>query len=269
MTQSYQPYEAKELQPMQARSILILSLALVLIFSLSAWAMNSNAATDEEPGLIHVTGEAEVRVPPDEVILTLGMETWDHNLQIAKIQNDERVKAVLALAQAHGVEPRYIQTDHISIEPRYEDYYERQKLLGYVVRNTVVITLKDISKFDALLTDVLESGANYVHGINFRTTELRKYRDEARALAIRAAKEKAVALAGELDQEVGRPRSINEDQVGWWSWYNRWWGARGGGMMTQNVIQEVPAGGAPVDGETISPGQIMVTAKVNVSFELE
>jgi uncharacterized protein YggE len=240
--------------------------ALALIFSLSAWTENQLAPV--EPGVITVTGEAEVRVVPDEVLLTLGVETWDEDLRTAKDQNDERVKEVLAIAQSYSVEARHIQTDHISIEPRYEDNYEKEDLIGYFVRKTIVITLKDISKFDDLLTSVLEANVNYVHGIQFRTTELRKYRDEARALAIKAAQEKADALAGELGQSVGKPRTIQEEQAGWWSWYNSWWGASWGGGMSQNVIQEVNGNSSIPEG-SMAPGQITVNARVNVSFELQ
>jgi uncharacterized protein YggE len=242
--------------------------ALALIFSLSAWT--GNQLPSDEPGVITVTGEAEVRVVPDEVILTLGVETWDEDLIRAKSQNDERVKEVLAIAQTYGVESRYIQTDHISIEPRYEDNYEKDDLIGYFVRKTVVITLKDISQFDNLLTGVLDADVNYVHDIQFRTTELRKYRDEARALAIKAAQEKATALAGALDQNLGKPRAIQEEQVGWWSWYNSWWGARwGNNSMSQNVIQEAGGSSLTSDDGSIVPGQIAVKARINVSFELE
>ena len=48
---------------------------------------------------------------------------------------------------------------------------------------TFRITLKDTSKFEDVLTESLQEGANYVHGIEFRTTELRKHRDAVRALA--------------------------------------------------------------------------------------
>jgi len=216
--------------------------------------------------LITTTGEAEVLVIPDEVVLTLGVETSNQQLSLAKQENDEIVASVLAAAQAHSVAPKYLQTDHISIEPRYRDSYEQRSFIGYFVRKTVVITLKDISAFDTVLTDALEAGATYVHGIQFRTTELRKHRDAARSLAIRAAREKAVALAQELGQKIGQPHDIREDQSQWWSWYNTWWGGRASGL-TQNVIQE--GGGASVETEgTLAPGQISVTAKVTVSFEM-
>ena len=252
---------------MKTKIITVLIAALIVIFSLTAWIGRQSETS--EPGLITVTGDAEMRVVPDEVILTLGVETWDKDLSKAKRENDERVKAVLELAKNYGVESKYIQTDYISIEPHYQDSYRREDFIGYFVRKTIVITLKDINKFEDLLTSALEAGVNYVHGIQFRTTELRQHRDEARALAIKAAQEKANALAGALDQRVGKPHTIQEDQVGWWSWYNAWWGSPwSGGLATQNVIQEV-GGESFISEGGLAPGQITVNARVTVTFELE
>jgi uncharacterized protein YggE len=106
-----------------------------------------------------------------------------------------------------------------------------------------------------------------VHGIQFRSTELREHRDRARDLAIRAAKEKAVALAGALDQKVGEPIAIHEEHNGWYSGYGAWWGSHWSGGMTQNVIQNASSDGLAVEG-SIAPGQIAITARVSVSFEL-
>jgi uncharacterized protein YggE len=255
---------------MKTKLIALLSLALILILALSAWTSQQAQSSSDEPRTVTVTGDADVRVVPDEVVLTLGVETWDKNLGQAKQQNDRRVKAVLELARQAGIESRHIQTDLISIEPRYEDGYSHEDLIGYFVRKTIVITLNDISKFEDLLTSVLEADVNYVHGIQFRTTELRQHRDEARALAIQAAREKAEALAGELGQTVGQPRTIQENQTGWWSGYGyAWWGGRWGGGVAQNVIQEVGGNNLADSDSTIAPGQITVNAKVTVAFELE
>jgi uncharacterized protein YggE len=248
------------------RLMSVVGAALVVILAIAAWTDQEPAY--QEPRLITVTGDAEVRVVPDEVILTLGVETWDKDLDLAKRQNDEIAARVLALAADYGIAPEHVQTDYVSIEPRYRNgYYEERDFIGYFVHKTIVITLRDLGKFEDLLAGALDAGINYVHGIEFRTTELRQHRDEARALAIRAAQEKAVALAGELGQQVGDPFTIQEVQSGWWSGYNAWWGSRWGGGMSQNVIQEV--GGASVLADSsVAPGQISVNARVLVSFEL-
>jgi uncharacterized protein YggE len=223
---------------------------------------------ETKPPLITVNGEAEVRVPPDEVIITLGVETSDKELTEAKADNDERVKRIIGLLEGFGIKPEHIKTDYINIEPRYKDNYEQRTFLGYWVRKTIVVTLRDLSRFEDLLSRTLESGANYVHGIDFRTTELRKHRDRARSMAIRAAREKAEALAEQLEQQIGRPYDIREMHSGWWPGYGaHWWGSRWGGAMSQNVMQSY-GGAAPSEGTTLAPGQITITAAVTVSFEL-
>ena len=251
---------------MKARIVAVVGVSLVLMFTLCAWT--GDQPVSHEPRLITVTGDAEVRVVPDEVLLTLGVETWDKDLIVAKDQNDVIVNKVLGLAADYDIDPQHAKTDYINIEPRYRHgTYDEQDFLGFFVRKTIVFTLRDISKFEDLLTVVLGVGVNYVQGIQFRTTQLRTYRDEARALAIKAAREKAIALAEELGQEVGEPHMIREDKSGWWSGYGAWWGSRWGGVMAQNVIQELGSGSSATD--TLAPGQISVQARVTVNFQLE
>ena len=103
-----------------------------------------------------------------------------------------------------------VQTDFISIDPRYRRDEVTGQLLGYVVRKSLTVRLNDISKFEDLFTDLLDAGVNVVHGIEFRTTELRKYRDQARALAIKAAHEKAQALAQTAGRHAGSTLSISD-----------------------------------------------------------
>ena len=248
----------------------MLKAGVPLVLTVLLLCSSLGAKERSQPRLITTTGEAEVRVAPDEVVLTLGVETKDKDLAVAKGQNDELVKKVLAVAKEQGIASKYIQTDYINIEPRYDQgRYVEKDFLGYFVQKTVVFALKDVSKFEDVLSDVLKAGANYVHGIQFRTTELRKYRDQARALAIKAAREKAEALAGELGQKVGKPRAIQEGWSRWGCWYNSGgWGSRWGGQMAQNVIQD--AGGRPSSEEgAVALGQITVSASITVTFEME
>ncbi|MBI2093174.1 MAG: SIMPL domain-containing protein [Candidatus Omnitrophica bacterium] len=231
----------------------------------------ASSARAQEAGqsrLITVNGHAEVKVVPDEVILTLGVETRDKDLNVAKVSNDDRVKKIFEVAKRFEIDPKDVQTEHINIHPRYRDDDARSELLAYLVRKTVVITLRDLAKFEMLLSAALEAGANYVHGIDFRTTELRRHRDEARALAIHAAKDKAVALAGELGEIVGRAHAIREDQATWWSWYGQWGTQWAGNLMAQNVIPS-PSADAGAEETTIAPGQITVAALVTIEFELQ
>jgi uncharacterized protein YggE len=212
---------------------------------------------------ISVTGEAEVKVVPDEAVFNFGIETDSKDIEEARRQNDARVKDLLDLAARLGIERQHVQTDYLSIEPRYDrDGSDRKnEFLGYFVRRNVVITLKDLGKFEQLLSEALKLGVNFVDQAQFRTTELRRHRDQARQMAIRAAKEKAVALAGELNMKVGKPISISEASI----WENNWYRGR---AMTQNAMAEAPAS-SDIGSSTIAPGQISISARISVVFELE
>ncbi len=217
---------------------------------------------------ISVTGNAQVMVVPDEVVLTLGVETSDLQMAAAKFKNDEIVKKVLVVTKNMGIDPKNVQTDYMNIQPRYDSNYPKLNFIGYFVQKNIVITLKDVSKFEDLLSQVLEAGVNYVHGVDFRTTELRKYRDQARDLALKAAQEKAQAMASTVGQQVGQPLSVREDYNRWYYPWNSWWGGAYGNQMSQNVIQN-SGQAAPDSQDSLSLGQIAVSASVSVDFELK
>jgi hypothetical protein len=251
------------------KKILLLSTFFLFVFALS-WSLEPNS-----PRLISVNGEAEVNVVPDEVIIILGVETSNLILKAAKRQNDDAIKGIIAVAKKYGVDGKDIQTDYFTIEPKY-DYNEesgssRQKIVfvGYFVRKNISITLRDLSKYEDVLSGVLEAGANYLQGIQFHTTELRKYRDQARVMAIEAAKEKAELFAGRLGMKIGKPYSINEDYNGWYSWNNSWQDRMAGRMQMQNAVMNEGNYSGMNEPSTIAPGQISVSARVTVSFELE
>ena len=229
----------------------------------------SNALCQKPPvsRTISVSGDAEVRVVPDEVTLNVGVESGDKVLKVAKVANDAAIRRALEAATRHGVAAKDVQTDFLSIEPVYHREEVVSNLIGYVVRKSITVRLRDISKFEALFADLLDAGVNTVHGVEFRTSELRKHRDQARLLAIKAAREKAQALAEAAGKKLGETLTINEGGGGWYSPYSSWWG-RGYGYAAQNVVQNSGGGGGPTEG-SLAPGQITVTANVSLTIALE
>jgi uncharacterized protein YggE len=199
--------------------IVVVLFALVACDEGSGGSGGAGAATASVPRVVTATGDAEVRVAPDEAVVTLGVQTEDAQLAVAKTNNDDIVRRVLERLRGFGIADDHIQTEYIGISPTY-DYpsYAMPRLKGYDVQKTIVVTMSDLSKFEELLSGVLDAGANYLHNVQFQTTELRKYKDQARALAVQAAKEKATALAAALGQELGEPVTITEEQNSAQSW---------------------------------------------------
>ena len=241
------------------RKVLVM-IATTLILAITAFAQNAT----ERP-LITVSGQAEVRVPPDFVVFTLEVESLDKDIVAAKNKTDNSVKEVLSIARRNDVKTEDVQTSYISVEPKYNtddidsDVRPRIKreFLGYEVSKTVVVRLKDISKFDALLSDVLRAGVTRVRNVEFRDSQIRKHKDQARAMAIKAAQEKAIALAREIGQSIGPAYSITE----------------GGGTFSDNNARQnfstSVSGSFSDEDSAIAPGLISVSAQVQVSFRLQ
>jgi len=220
-----------------------------------------------QPRLIQVSGSAEVKVAPDEVYLKVGVQTRNESLDAAKQENDERVSKALAFLKNSGIRTKDVQTDFISLDPEYNSS-SATKIAVYIVRKTIEVKLAKVEALEDTLTGLLNSGVNTVQGVTFRTSELRKYRDQARVMAIQAAREKANAMASNLGVKRGRVYDVSVvDSGGWWGIGGGYWGTSMGNGMFQNAVQN--AGGAGVEDGAFSTGQISISASVNVSFAIE
>jgi len=114
--------------------------------------------------------------------------------------------------------------------------------------------VRDISQLDTLLEAVVQAGGNQINSIVYETSELRKYRDQARDLAVKAAREKAQALARSLGQEIGRAQIIEEVPE-----------LASFAIQANAYAEDSRSRGA---GSALAPGQTSITASVTVSFEL-
>ena len=219
--------------------------------------------------MIMVNGEAIVKVTPDKVTVLLGVETWNKEIQQAKQQNNDILQKAIAAIKKTGIKEKDIQTDHLSIEPRYKHEYKKKDFIGYFVRNSMSVVLTEPGKIEQLITGVLTAGVTHIHGIHFETTEFKKHRQEARKLALEAAKEKAENMSAVLGKTIGSPIQISEvKEYGSGYYYGGWWRYGRVQSMSQNVAQDL--GGQSGDtSETIALGKISIKGNVSVTFELK
>jgi uncharacterized protein YggE len=238
-------------------------LTLVLSLLLPAALSPTRARAEVTPRLITVTGEADVRVPPDEVTITLGVETTDTEPTTAARKNAEQVRQVVAMASQFKIEAKDIGTDQLSLNKHFEYINGKNQFKDYQATRTVSLRLKDLSRFEDLLIAAMKGGATSISGVQFCTSQLRKFRDQARAQALKAASEKANDLARTVNQRVGKPHTITEMLDGWSFWSS----ARG--AMYGNAQVNVQSTGSASAGDTPGVGLITVSARITAAFELE
>jgi uncharacterized protein len=128
---------------------------------------------------IAVTGDAAINVAPDRVRLNFGVETRNQALVAGVAENDAIVRRVMAAIRDLQVEAGDIQTENIHVTLGY-DSHDSTLIDYYEVSKGVQVFVRDVSKFEPLLTALLRAGANHIYDVDFSTSELRKYRDQAR-----------------------------------------------------------------------------------------
>lgn len=250
-----------ESKTMPASLFRIFGLCLLLLLPPAAAARQKG-----EQSLITVNGQAEIRVPPDEVNFSLEVTKLNRDLTEAQKQMDDSVREILALARRFDVLQQDVKTDYISVEMKYstdlvddEDDAKvkkvKRELLGYEVSKTVIVRFKDLARFEKFFAEVLKAGVSKVNSVEFRTSQIRKHKDQARALAIRAAREKAVALTAEIGQTIGKAYSIQEQG------FSR-------SSLSNNFSTVVSGSFSSDEDSAFAPGMITVTAQVTVSFVL-
>ena len=227
-------------------------------------------ASCEASRSVQVSGTAVINVTPDRALIQLGVQSNGRTVAAVEQANSEAMARLLQAVKAQGIEAKDIATDWYVIEPLYEDY-DSLSIKGYRINNVVAITVRQVSQTSPVIAAALQAGANQVLNVDLYNSELRKYRDQARELAMKAAKEKAQALASAAGAEAGCVLSISENS---WSAYHGWWAGRSqtANQWTQNVLQNTAPTGAAASGtgdEPLSLGQISVKAEINASFGLK
>jgi uncharacterized protein YggE len=239
----------------------------VFLLSIVGYSQNTSSNENISPTIV-VNGEAVVNVIPDKITFILGIETSDMDIQVARQKNNDILKKTVDTVSRMGVKKSDIQTDHLSINPRYKSEYNEKIFLGYFVRNTVSIVLKDTKKVEDIITGVLLAGITHIHSINFETTEFKMYREKARSLALEAAKEKAEKMSEVLGKRIGDPVHIQELHQYRPRYYGGWWGYGRQGGMSQNVLQNIGDDSGEIS-DTIALGKIGIRGSVTVTFELQ
>jgi uncharacterized protein YggE len=140
----------------------------------------------------------------------------------------------------------------------------------YTASKGIQVLLKDVSHFDQLVQAGLKAGANKIDDVSFSTSELRKDRDQARAMAVQAAGEKAhdLAKAGNF-HILDKPLHVSTSSANiYWSAYGRGRSGSYGYYMGQNAVQNV-GGGEGDTQDSVALGKISVTASGEMVFQIE
>ena len=154
---------------------------------------------------IWVSGVGKLSVEPDLVDFRVGVETMGETVAEANGKASDAMAAIVGALKASGIEDKDIRTSRFNIRPEY-DYRETtldgvrtgsQVLVGYNVRNTVAVKVRDLDGLPKLVDDVVAAGGDNIRidSVEFTVEDPDARTEELRELAVADAAAKAAHVA--------------------------------------------------------------------------
>ena len=191
--------------------IVMLALALVVF----AAALYVYRPVQNKYTRITVVGDSQTKIAPDTAVITFSVVTQDKQALNAQQENAKKSEAVKQAVEAITANAKpEIKTSDYSLNPE-QDYYSGKmpKILGYEVKNTVSVSINDLSQVGAVIDAATKAGANSVEGIRFVLGETSPAQGDALSLATKQAMAKAESIAQSLNGKIVRVVETTEGGV--------------------------------------------------------
>jgi hypothetical protein len=175
------------------------------------WVVLMSAAFAQDRTGISVTGSGTVYGEPDIATVELGVNIANQSLEIATNEANAVITKLMDTLKASGIDAKDIRTSYFNIWVD-QGYNPEGELMTptYRVGNTLMVTIRDISKVGAILSQSIAAGANAVNSVQYSIADTTKLAEQARALAVQDARARAEHLAKLAGVSLGELVMVND-----------------------------------------------------------
>ncbi len=170
----------------------------------------------EDRNTIVVSAQGQVFAEPDLAIVNFSVISEKETIVDAMQENREKMNAIIAFMKENEIEDRDLRTIAFRVNPRYEWHDEndfrrgRRVLVGYEVRQSLEVRIRDMEKIGAIIQGGTDLGADQVKSLRFTIDDKEELKNQARKQAIKEARERARVLADQLDVRLIRIVNFRE-----------------------------------------------------------
>ncbi len=232
---------------------------LLLLFCAPVWAQSPCGSGQR---LLLADGNAEMSAENDSVRLWMTVSTEHQSLDQAGSENTAKTKRVISALKALRIKEMKLKTARFQVMPQREREGRSRKIIGYEVRNTVQVTMEEVSakimaaRVSKMIENGLENGVNSIANLSFYIKSIDELEKQALAQATQKAMAKAKVLAQAAKVKLLRIAKVSTQPGG----HPRARAAFRGGEMAVNAAALAPP---------IEVGESKVTVNVSVAYEIE
>lgn len=216
------------------------------------------AAADDVARTAAVNGYGEVQAEPDRATLALGVESRKAKLNEARDEVTRSVDAVLKLTRELKIDPKYVRTTRLNVQPQYNWNAQNSTrlLIGYLVSRQVEVDLRELDKLGTLLERAVNLGINQIGDPQLDSSRRRDLEREALAKAVADAKLNAETLAQAAGAKLGPVRTVSAS-------------AESSPPIVMPRVMAMKASAEALDAPgTYQSGQLNFSANVRVEYDL-
>jgi uncharacterized protein len=187
---------------------------------------------------VSVTGDAEMRILADEIVILASIESRAKTAADACADNRQKSRLLVDFLKSQNIDEQMIDVDLLSIseilpdppsskgkgyqqddnpfgaEPAEENPFGvRRRAIGYTAFRRFAISVKDLKKFEDIYQGIVEKGINRVDSVRYRSSKEKEQLDKLHVSAVQVAKQRARAMANELGAKVQAIKSIGNSHA--------------------------------------------------------
>lgn len=247
---------------LQKNLLTALGSLLLIVLSVFIIASTNKVLRTSTTNTLSVPGEGKVLAKPDTALVNFAIITEEATSKAAQDANSSKSRAVTDFLKKHGLEDKDVKTTGYNIYPQYVypvyriDNPETRPptIKGYRVSQSFQVKIRDLDKASEIVDGLVTAGANDITQLQFAIDDLEKLKEEARALAIADAKEKAEKLEDQTGIRLEKIINFFENASGYPIPY---------------YAKTLEAGGRGGEGPSLPSGENEIVINVTLTYQIK
>ncbi|OGD30419.1 hypothetical protein A2833_03485 [Candidatus Azambacteria bacterium RIFCSPHIGHO2_01_FULL_44_55] len=202
---------------------------------------------------ISFSGEGKVKAAPDTARFEAGLVTEGKDSITVQNENSDKINKIIKYLKSRGVVDADIKTSQYNLSPKYDYIKGKTILSGYILNQSLTVTVRDIDKVGEFLDGAVANGANQINSVSMFMDNPEELKAKAREAAIEAARAKAALTASAGSFRLGRLIGFSESS----------------GEEPRIFYEALGKGGGVASSPPqIEPGSQEITIIVNLTYQL-
>jgi uncharacterized protein YggE len=247
--------------------LLIIISVFTLVKIVNEVKLSASVGRGNQPiNTIYVSGTGDVLAVSDIATLYVNLNKDGKTSKEAQTLLNESITKTLSYLKDQKIADKDIKSEYGGLSPKYS--YSQPicmtypcptkdpTIIGYTATQSITIKIREVDSANDIRTGLATLGITDISGPTFSIDNEEVFKDQARSLAIKDAREKAKDLAQELGVKLGKVASFSENTGGYPIMYSAKAMSAGAEVMSDSRAPELPK------------GENKITSNVSITYEI-